>query len=121
MPNAKAADGAVRCPLHGGAKLLRQSRCAHLTREIEPNAIMHLAGENRGTAARHAEVARRYAWQARQRSGPYGQKRVSLVRLRELERLYEYRWGRHLPDDDSGRDDLVLAAHHIAHLRGETS
>jgi hypothetical protein len=45
------------------------------------------------TAARHAEIARRYAWQ----NGP---RMLTLVRLRELERLYEDRWGRDLPDDD---------------------
>lgn len=72
------------------------------------------------TRSRHAEVARRYAWQAmrRRRGGP-PIKLITMIRLRELERLYRHRWGRYLPDDDAGRDDLILAAHHIAQLHGE--
>jgi hypothetical protein len=35
-------------------------------------------------------------------------------RLTELQRLYRARWGDHLPDDDAGRDDLLLAFNHIA-------
>jgi hypothetical protein len=73
-------------------------------------------------AARLAEVARRYAWQARQKR-KVGQSKIAararlitLIRLRELERLYVSRWGRFLPDDDAGRDDFVIAAHHIVHL-----
>jgi hypothetical protein len=78
-------------------------------------------GEGKSVAARHAEVARRYAWQAKQKSREKRPRLLTLVRLRELERLYEDRWGRHLPDDDAGRDDLVLAAHHVARLGGEVS
>jgi hypothetical protein len=87
------------------------------------NEGLALSREASLRAARHAEVARRYAWHAihRQgnapRSGPA--KLQALIRLRELERIYRDRWGYILPDDDSGRDDLELAAHHIAHLRGE--
>ncbi|MCK1640338.1 hypothetical protein IVA95_22695 [Bradyrhizobium sp. 157] len=44
---------------------------------------------------------------------------MTLIRLRELERLFKHRYGRFLPDDDAGMDDLVIAAHHIAYLRGE--
>lgn len=74
-------------------------------------------------AARHAEVARRYAWQARQRrkgdSGTEPSRLITLIRLRELERIFQSRYGRFLPDDDAGRDDLALAANHIVFLRGE--
>jgi hypothetical protein len=41
------------------------------------------------------------------------------VRLRELERVFQSRYGRFLPYDDAGMDDLVLATHHIAFLRGD--
>lgn len=34
--------------------------------------------------------------------------------MRELERILAYRYGETLPDDDAGRDDLLLAAMHIA-------
>ena len=74
--------------------------------------------------ARHAEIARRYAWQAQQRrkrnnTKPNHDHLVTLIRLRELERLFRHRYGRFLPDDDAGMDDLVVAANHIAWLRGE--
>jgi hypothetical protein len=32
--------------------------------------------------------------------------------LRELERLYASRWGHFLLDDDAGRDDFKIVAHH---------
>lgn len=74
---------------------------------------MPTAGEGKTIAARQAEIARRYAWHARQSRGLTGPRLLAPIRLRELERLFEDRWGDHLPDDDSGRDDLILAAHHI--------
>ena len=44
---------------------------------------------------------------------------ITLIRLAELERFFQYRYGPLLPDDDAGRDDLRVAAHHIAWLGGE--
>jgi hypothetical protein len=35
-------------------------------------------------------------------------------RVAELERLFSRRYGLTLPDDDSGRDDAVIALHHLA-------
>ena len=76
-------------------------------------------------AARHAEIARRYSWAAKQRKNgdrnkkPDRARLITLIRLRELERIFQSRYGRFLPDDDSGRDDLNLIAHHIAHLGGD--
>lgn len=78
------------------------------------------AGDN--ISARLAEVDRRYAWHARQNRSCRQTKAVrrarliTLIRLRELERLYVSRWGPSLPDDDAGRDDFEIAAHHILHL-----
>ena len=72
--------------------------------------------------AKHVEIDRRYAWHARQRNGGSKLTRTQLmprIRLRELERIFQRRYGRFLPDDDAGRDDLVLAAHHVAHLGGD--
>jgi hypothetical protein len=76
-------------------------------------------------AARHAEIARRYSWAAKQRKNgdrnkkPDHARLITLIRMRELERIFQSRYGRFLPDDDSGRDDLNLIAHHIAHLGGD--
>jgi hypothetical protein len=72
--------------------------------------------------AKHIEISRRYAWHARQRRDGSKLTRGQLiprVRLRGLERIFQHRYGRFLPDDDAGRDDLVLAAHHVAHLEGD--
>jgi hypothetical protein len=72
--------------------------------------------------ARLTEVARRYAWQAEQRRGALSStRRITLIRMRELERIFEVRYGRYLPDDDAGREDAEILAHHIAQLRGEVT
>jgi len=64
---------------------------------------------------RHAEVARRY--KAKQANQPP----VSMAALRvaELRRLFRDRYGRTLPDDDAGRDDVVVMAHHLARRHAE--
>jgi hypothetical protein len=41
------------------------------------------------------------------------------LRLAELERLYAFRWGAVLPDDDAGVDDLEVALHHLANGGGK--
>ncbi|HEY7298571.1 MAG TPA: hypothetical protein VH684_11600 [Xanthobacteraceae bacterium] len=78
----------------------------------------------------HREIARRYAWYAykskslspRIRPDQTGSaKLITLIRMREIERLYSVRYGAELPDDDAGRDDLLIAAHHIAHLGPDAS
>lgn len=40
--------------------------------------------------------------------------KMARLRLAEMERTFEHRYGRTLPDHDAGRDDLPLAMHHIA-------
>jgi hypothetical protein len=70
------------------------------------------------------QIARRYAWKALKRRTGRNEavdptRLIALIRLRELERLFQHRYGRFLPDDDDGRDNIELAAHHIAQLRGE--
>jgi hypothetical protein len=61
--------------------------------------------------AKLAEIASRY----RRRRKP-----VSLAALRvgDLKALYRARYGSSLPDDDAGRDDLKLMAHHLAAMSG---
>ena len=64
---------------------------------------------------RHAEIARRY------KAKNAGKPPVSIAALRiaELRRLFYARYGRTLPDDDAGRDDLVVMAHHLARRHGD--
>ena len=67
-----------------------------------------------------AEIAERYTWNAEQRRKPVSKPHLLMqVRLRELERLFFYRYGGALPNDDFGWGDLVIAAHTIAGLGGE--
>jgi hypothetical protein len=78
------------------------------------------------THDRHVDIDRRYAWLAisnrvagreKKRHDPQGF--MARLRLHELERIFGRRYGYRLPDDDAGRDDLEIAAHHIAHLGGD--
>ncbi|MGO8974718.1 MAG: hypothetical protein ACLQNV_14480 [Steroidobacteraceae bacterium] len=66
-------------------------------------------------AHRHTEIARRY--KAKRAQKP----RVSIttLRIRELDRLFTARYGHTLPNDDAGRDDIVVMAHHLARCPGE--
>ena len=60
-------------------------------------------------AARHAEIALRYA---RKRDvEPFS---IAAVRPYEIQRLLADRYGRQLPDDDAGRDDAFVMAHALA-------
>ncbi|MGY2845636.1 hypothetical protein ACVIWU_004493 [Bradyrhizobium sp. USDA 4509] len=75
---------------------------------------------------RRQDKDRRYAWRAiairvrrREEKERNPDAFMARLRLRELERIYARRYGPVLPDDDAGRDDLEIAAHHIAHLRGD--
>lgn len=66
-------------------------------------------------AAQHHEILVRYAWERRRRRGFVVRATlIMMVRLRELERLFATRYGRTLPDDGAGRDDLFIAAGIIA-------
>jgi hypothetical protein len=56
-------------------------------------------------AAERAAIRERY----RQRHG--GKIGMSTLRTAELDRLFDYRWGNILPDDDAGRDDVRFMLH----------
>jgi hypothetical protein len=58
--------------------------------------------------ARRAEIARRYERAERPRVS------MATLRIAELRRLYRNRYGHVLPDDDAGRDDAEIMAHHLA-------
>jgi len=67
-------------------------------------------------AARH-EISVRYAWHAkRRRAGLTRNHLLNIIRLRELERIFQRRYGLMLPNDDAGREDFLLAANQIAHM-----
>jgi hypothetical protein len=69
---------------------------------------------SRKMAAKHAEIARHHD-QERKRKRPG----LTVLRLRELNRLFRARYGELFPDDDAGREDVILLAHHLAHLNGD--
>jgi hypothetical protein len=70
-----------------------------------------------GAAARHAEVALRYAW-GETHGRVYAPHRLVVVnRVRELRRFLSYRYGETLPDDDAGRDDLELLLSYVMQLK----
>ena len=46
---------------------------------------------------------------------------IPRLRRKGLKRLFLFRWGQILPDDDAGRDDLTIMAHTIAQLPGDAS
>jgi hypothetical protein len=64
--------------------------------------------------ALHEEIARRYAWQARDRRERRRPPQFCYLRLRQLERIYADRYGPTLPGNRAGRDALFVAAQHIA-------
>jgi hypothetical protein len=64
--------------------------------------------------ARRAEVARRY--RRRKRDRPLS---MSALRIAELRRLFAARYGDNLPDDDAGRDEALVMAHHLVHRSGD--
>jgi hypothetical protein len=60
---------------------------------------------------RHAEIDRRYS---KAKAAKRQAVSMSALRLAELRRLFFSRYGRSLPDDDAGRDDALIMAHHLA-------
>ena len=43
---------------------------------------------------------------------------MASLRVRDLNRLFQARYGLTLPDDDAGRDDAAVMAHHLVGLPG---
>ena len=61
-------------------------------------------------------IAAKYKADERDKRSPKPSYSLSKGRVGELERLYGARYGHQLPDDDAGRDDLVLIFNHIANV-----
>jgi hypothetical protein len=70
-------------------------------------------GADKRTDALRRELARRHR---RRRKQPFS---MSAVRCAELGRLFDYRYGLVLPDDDAGRADARIMAHHLAGMSGD--
>ena len=73
------------------------------------------------TAILLAEIDQRYRWHNRQRREASPLRLLTIVRTRDLEQIFLDNYGLHLPDDDSGWDDLIVMGHHLAHFGGTTS
>jgi hypothetical protein len=43
-------------------------------------------------------------------------RQFATLRMRDLARIFRHRYGVHLPNDDAGRDDAIVAVNHLAHL-----
>ncbi len=99
-----------------GAKNIGKKRAASKSQKYAAGAVSSTPDDDRSRVvrAKHLEIALRYAWDAREKKRRGRPALMMKVRLRELERLFASRWGAALPDDDAGRDDLLIAAHHIA-------
>ena len=68
-----------------------------------------------------AEIKNRYAALREKYRNEADQFRfITFMRVGDLERIFEDRYGLHLPDDDAGWDDLVVMANHLAHYGGTT-
>jgi hypothetical protein len=76
------------------------------------SVVMSTATDDQRKAAKHREIAARYARPRRKRGRPGI---VSLI-LRDLSIYYRDKYGDTFPDDDAGRDDLVVLLHHMAQL-----
>lgn len=55
---------------------------------------------------------------ARRQKAKRAKPEIAALRVHEMQRLFQRRWGRMLPDDDAGRDDFRLIAYHLASLSG---
>jgi hypothetical protein len=71
------------------------------------------SNETPAQKAKHEEIARRYAWDDRDRDERARYPLIAALRLRNLENLFAYRYGPTLPDDDAGRSDLYIVASHV--------
>lgn len=57
-------------------------------------------------------------WKGRQRR-KQRKPSIAAIRVSELSRLFTARYGEVLADDDAGRDDAMLMAHHLAAMSGD--
>src|SRR4051812_10611322 len=51
------------------------------------------------------------------RRGSSSPRQIAALRLNDLNRLFRARYGITLPDDDAGRDDMMVVLNHLTSLR----
>jgi hypothetical protein len=92
-----------------------RERLRHM-RDIRAELRKRNDPQARAMKAKLAEIDKRHAKPRRERDPlPF-----AALRMRELEAIFEDRYGQHLPDDEAGRDCALIAAHHLANLpRGD--
>lgn len=71
--------------------------------------------DERRKTARRSEIDRDYKRKRREPDGSPRRVSISALRASQLNRFLLDRYGQVLPDDDAGRDDARLMAHHLAH------
>lgn len=64
-----------------------------------------------------AAIADRYDAKSQRRRTAPSINRIAAKRIHDLERYLEHRYGCILPDDDAGREDLMILANHVAQNR----
>lgn len=85
-----------------------------MTDEDEEIEVTKHAEIERTKAAKHAEIDHHYRFREKKK---FGKRYFGYLRIYDLQRLFHYRYGGFvLPEDDSGRDDLIIALHHLAQL-----
>lgn len=55
----------------------------------------------------------------RRRPRLYHHVSIAALRSSELDRLFQARYGKELPDDDAGREDVVIMLNHLAQMSGD--
>jgi hypothetical protein len=77
-----------------------------------PATISALSADDQRKAAKHREIARHYDRPRRKGGGPS----IVALRRRDLEAFFGDKYGRTFPDDDAGREDLVVLLHFVSKL-----
>lgn len=84
----------------------------HISPRVKAQVPSVLSTDDKIKAAKHSEIARRYARPRRKGSRPGI---VSLI-LGDLQKFYGDKYGAAFPDDDAGRDDLIVLLHYVMQL-----
>ncbi|WP_156898746.1 hypothetical protein [Bradyrhizobium erythrophlei] len=94
----------------------RFEKQALFARNEKGNAVATFTSSSNVVRIRRRTIAAKYKALDRDRRQRKQAFSLSALRLTELQRLYTARWGLYLPDDDAGRDDLLLAFHQIPNI-----
>jgi hypothetical protein len=84
----------------------------HNRQFVKAQTLNALSTDDQIKAAKHREIARHYARPRRKRGRPGI---VSLI-LGDLQKFFDDKYGAAFPDDDAGRDDLVVLLHYVVQL-----